>query len=95
MNVITLESEVYQEILNHFIEIKGMIDLKKKQSPLNETYLDISDTCQLLKISKRLLQQYRNDGVLNFSQIGGKIYFRASDINELLDSHYVDSKRKR
>ena len=95
MNVITIESEAFQNLTD---KISGLKDLFKNNincSPLTETWLDISETCQLLKISKRTLQYYRDNKFLNFSQIGGKIYFKATDIDSLLNSHYVDSKQKR
>jgi len=89
MEIIAIESQAFQEILNNLNEIKENIKLKSKQSPLSETWLDIQETCQLLKISKRTLQAYRDNGILPFSQIGGKIYFRASDIEDHLQKHYI------
>lgn len=89
MDIIAIESQAFQEILNNLNEIKENIKHKSKQSPLSETWLDIQETCQLLKISKRTLQAYRDNGILPFSQIGGKIYFRASDIEDHLQKHYI------
>lgn len=95
MNVITIESEAYQNWMDKLSDLENLLKNSKNCSPLSETWLDVSDVCMLLKISKRLLQSYRDNGVLNFTQIGGKIYFKASDVENLLNSHYVDSKRKR
>ena len=95
MDVITIESEAYQNGMDKLSEIEKLLKNSKNCSPLSETWLDVSDVCMLLKISKRLLQSYRDNGILSYSQVKGKIYFRSTDISELLDSHYVDSKRKR
>lgn len=54
-----------------------------------EIYLSGQDVCDLLHISKRTLQQYRDDKILPFIQIEGKIIFRESDILNLLESNYV------
>ena len=43
----------------------------------------------MLMISKRTLQTYRDRGILPFSQISRKIYYKASDIDEYLDRHYI------
>jgi hypothetical protein len=94
MEVITVEVRAYKELLQTISEIKSAVDSKNRSQPLSERWLDISETCILLKISKRTLQSYRDNKILSFSQIGGKIYFRASDIESLLNSHYVDSKIK-
>lgn len=52
-------------------------------------WLTSEEVCRLLKISKRTLQSYRDNGILPFSQIGRKIYYKASDIDDYLDAHYV------
>lgn len=54
-----------------------------------EIYLSGEDVCKLLHISKRTLQQYRDDNILPYVQIVGKIIFRQSDILELLERNYV------
>jgi len=89
MEIIAIESQAFQQIINNLNEIKENLHKKGNQSPLSETWLDIQETCQLLKISKRTLQSYRDNGILSFSQIAGKIYFRAADIEEHLKKHYI------
>ncbi|TSA33571.1 MAG: DNA-binding protein, partial [Porphyromonadaceae bacterium] len=34
---------------------------------------------KLLKISSRTLQSYRDNGILPFSKMGGKVFFKRSD----------------
>lgn len=89
MELVTFESEAYKEIISNINEIRSNLNNKGSNSPLSETWLDIQETCQLLKISKRTLQSYRDNGILPFSQIGGKIYFRAADIEDHLRKHYI------
>ena len=36
-------------------------------------WLDNQDVCQMLKVSRRTLQEYRNDGVLPYILLGGKV----------------------
>lgn len=55
-----------------------------------EIYLSGEDVCRLLHISKRTLQQYRDDNILPYVQIGGKIIFRQSDILAILERNYID-----
>ena len=79
----------YRKLNEKINNIDRKLDLKQGINPLTETWLDIQETCVLLKVSKRTLQNYRDNGILPFSQIGGKIYFKASDIEEHLNKHYV------
>jgi predicted site-specific integrase-resolvase len=40
--------------------------------------------CRALDLSKRALQNYRVNGIIPSSMLGGKVYFRESDIAELM-----------
>ena len=89
MQVITLTSEAYQQLINKIDAIEGSIKRISKINPLEDTWLDTQEVCQLLKISKRTLQSYRDNEILPYSKIGGKIYFKASDIEQHLEKHYT------
>ena len=43
--------------------------------------MDSQEVCQLLNITKRTLQSYRNKGIIAFSSVGGKFYYRPKDID--------------
>ncbi len=88
MNVITIESDAFKTITDSISEIKEIINAHSSNNQLTDKWLDIQETCNLLKISNRTLQNYRDTGILGFSQIGSKIYFKASDIEEHLKKHY-------
>ena len=88
MNVITIESEAFQQIVKSLEAIKEKLNKEKGTTPLQEVWMDNQDVCELLHISKRTLQHYRDSGKLPFSQIGAKIYYKASDIDTFLQSNY-------
>ena len=52
-----------------------------------EQYLTDRELSQRLKISRRTLQDYRNNGILPYRQLGGKILYRESDIERVLQSY--------
>lgn len=54
-----------------------------------EIYLSGEDVCKLLHISKRTLQHYRDNHILPYIQVEGKIIFRQSDILRVLEHNYV------
>lgn len=90
MNVITIESEAFKQIID---KLQGLEDkfIKMKidaQTPLSERWLDNQDIMLLLKISKRTLQAYRDDRKIPFSQVGNKIYYKASDVEKFLKKNY-------
>ena len=54
----------------------------------NEQYLTDKDLSRLLKISRRSLQDYRTEGKIPFYRMGGKILYKANDIEGFLAKRY-------
>jgi hypothetical protein len=48
----------------------------------------------LMSISVRTSQLWRDQELISYSQISGKIYYRMSDIQKLLDENYHKSITK-
>ena len=88
MEVITITTEAFQAIIDKIDKINDRLDLQEPAPMLNDRWLDIQEACFLLRISKRTLQSYRDSGILPFSQINGKIYFKAKDIENHLEMNY-------
>jgi Helix-turn-helix domain len=86
MEVITFETATFKELWNQVELIKQLIQQKEKH--FTEQWIDNQELMKLLKISKRTAQNYRDAGVLAFSQIGNKIYYKISDIDLLMKKHY-------
>ncbi len=95
MDLLTNEAEeiiVYRKMI---AQLKNRVEeiLKNYRPVMNgEIYLSGEDVCGLLHISKRTLQQYRDDNILPFIQIGGKIIYKESDIMTILEQNYIGSK---
>ncbi|WP_417266081.1 helix-turn-helix domain-containing protein [Brumimicrobium sp.] len=88
MQVITIESEAFQKLVNQLEAIQQKLNQQKETTPLSDVWMDNQDVCALLHVSKRTLQHYRDSGKLPFSQIGAKIYYKASDVDDFLESNY-------
>ena len=58
-----------------------------------ETYLTDSEASERLKVSRQTLQDYRNEGKIPFCRIGGKILYRSSDLQRMLDDSYREAYR--
>ena len=65
----------------------------KKPSISGESFYTDRDLSEKLKISRRSLQDYRNEGRIPFIRLGGKVLYRASDIDKLLDENYREKFR--
>jgi hypothetical protein len=88
MEVITIESQAYQELLKQLQEIKDQLSKKETASAPNP-WLDNKQVCKLFNLTTRQLQNYRDNGLLPFSQPKGKVYYKTSDIEAFFQKHYI------
>ena len=65
---------------------------KSRLERFNEAWIDGQDVMQTLHISKRTLQTLRDSEMLPYSRINGKFYYKVSDLENLLESNYSQSK---
>jgi len=97
MDLLTNETE---EIIAHkemITRLRNRIkEILKNYRPVmnGEIYLSGEEVCKLLHISKRTLQQYRNDKIVPYIQIGGKIIFKQADLLAVLENNYVTNISK-
>ena len=47
------------------------------------------EVCKALRIKKRTLQQYRDDGLVSYVTLPGKMLYKESDILALLQQNYI------
>ena len=66
---------------------------KSKASFGNERFLTDKEVSAWLKVSRRTLQDYRNNGVVSYYQLGGKILYKESDIESMLAANYWEAFR--
>ena len=56
--------------------------------------LDNIDIQKLFKISSRTASNWREEGILPYSQIKGKIYYKLSDIKKIIDENYINNRKR-
>lgn len=88
MSLITIETEAFQLLMKKMEEIESKLDTQIEPNALPEKWFDNQEVCQILHVSKRQLQFYRDTGQISYSQIGAKIYYRAQDLQDYLMKHY-------
>lgn len=90
-NVMTADDEHIAKALNALR--KGAKEVSRLaenyRPPLNgERYVTDKDLAERLKVSRRTLQEYRNDRKIPFVLFGGKVLYRETDIERILDENY-------
>jgi predicted DNA-binding transcriptional regulator AlpA len=59
-----------------------------------EKYMTDKELSGALRISRHTLWEYRNRGILPYYEIGGKILYKESDVEELMQRRYYESFKK-
>ena len=94
-NLITKDNEVVKFF---FFSLEQMLDniesrVENCKPTLNgERFLSDKEVSERLKMSRRTLQDYRTEGKIPYYQLGGgKILYRESDIEKMLNDSYFAS----
>ena len=99
MNKKHLPPSDFMELQNR----KAEIIIKKSANgtiPYNAIWIDNQEFMQLLRCSRKTSQNYRDRNLIGYSVIGandcgkgGRVYFRLSDVLELLEKNYKSKDR--
>lgn len=90
-NVITMESEAVAALLQKIRKESKWLSgfLESYSPPLDgERYLTDKEVAGLLRVSRRTLQEYRNNRVLPFILLAGKVLYPESGLQEVLEANY-------
>lgn len=90
-NVITMDTEDVTMLLQNVQKNSKWLSafLESYSPPLDgERYLTDKEVSELLRVSRRTLQEYRNNCVLPFILLGGKVLYPESGLREVLETNY-------
>jgi len=80
------------EVIENLSCILSKMDTRMMRRPLNnEFYLSDIELSKKLKISRSSLQDWRDEGRIPYYKICGKILYRESDIQALLEKGFRDT----
>lgn len=91
--IVNKETPEMKRLISGIREVsKRLREIAQTHRPLfgGEIYLTGREVCERLFVSPRTLQDYRDKGIILYTQIAGKILYRLSDINQLLQENYVN-----
>lgn len=92
--IITKDNSRMRQFFSLLDNIQTKIEelAENNRPPFNsERFLTDKELSDLLKISRRCLQDYRDQGRIAYIQLGGKILYKVSDIEKLLEDNYHEA----
>lgn len=94
MNILDNKSPQISSFFMALDELSNTIQqvLQNRTPHLNgEKYLTNKDVCQMLHISTRTLQDWRDTGKIPFIRIKGKILYRESEVLRWLSENHISN----
>ena len=83
---LVLITREFLKVLKRMDELE--IALTEKQKNPEVVFIDNAEFLAIMNISKRTAQRWRDDGYINFSMVGYKIYYLMSDVRLLIERNY-------
>lgn len=94
MEVITIDSKAFNEIMSKLNNISESLSSKEKIMNEEKEWVDSFEVCSYLHISSRTLQRLRHKGTIKYTPIGGKNYYQISEIRRMLEEKLIRSKKE-
>jgi hypothetical protein len=63
--------------------------LQQDQKQIADPILTTEQLMKTLAVSRRCVQSWRDSGMIEFSAVKGKFYYRLSAIERMLDAHLI------
>lgn len=93
---LNMEADDMQVVLSAISGVSKRIkEVGQTHKPLfgGEHFLTGKEVCDRLYISPRTLQDYRDRGIIPYTQFAGKILYKASDSEKMLKDNYREQKQ--
>ncbi len=85
MEIRMIEGKTFEKLKICITDLLAQIDTLYTE-PENG-WLDNQAVCRILSVSKRTLQAFRDKGLIPYSQIGHKCFYRQEDVKEFLEKN--------
>lgn len=91
MEIITKDNAnviAFLKTLDKIVDKVEQVTMNWRPALNGERFLTDCEVSERLKISRRALQDYRNQGKIPYLYLGGKILYRESDLERVLEKAY-------
>lgn len=89
VTMVVLPQSEWNEVKDNLQDIKNLISQKGTNS---DEWIPSQEARDMLGVSQKTWQTYRDNREISFSQRGRKIYVLKSDIDRFIKKHYIKSK---
>ena len=84
--IVNVEAQTWEAMMSRFEAFTQRVEtLCEGQDKSLQKWLDNQDVCQILNVSKRTLQTYRDNGTLAYTQINHKVFYKPKDVEKVIE----------
>lgn len=89
MEIIAIQKSALDGMKN---ELRELLEITKSATEKyatifkQENWLDNQEVCLMMNITKRTLQTYKDKGILSYSRLNRKNYYKLSDVMALMEA---------
>jgi len=92
MEIRMIEGKTFEKLKSCITDLLAQIETLYTEP--DNGWLDNQAVCRILNISKRSLQTFRDKGLIPYSQIGHKCFYRQEDVKEFLERNRTPVNKK-
>lgn len=92
MEIVSIEKNAFHEMQARFSVFVAQMKEMCRRNEVKKVgdWLDSDEVCEMLTISPRTLQSLRYKGILGYSQIQHKTYYKLDDVVELVKNNKIE-----
>ncbi|SNV31913.1 Helix-turn-helix domain [Chryseobacterium taklimakanense] len=93
MEAIILSKDQFEQLIAKIDDINERLQSTNPRK--TETYLNNKQFMEMMDVSLRTAQTWRDEGRITFSQVGNKIYYKLSDVEKFMQDYRNSAFAKR
>lgn len=92
MAMVVVPQSVWEGVKDDLQEVKELL-IKKNTEDAGNEWIESVKARQMLGVSPKTWQTYRDRRIIPFAQIGRKILVKKADLDAFMDAHYISPSK--
>lgn len=92
MAMVVVPQSVWEGVKDDLQQIKELL-IKKNSEKVENEWIESVEARQMLGVSPKTWQTYRDRRIIPFAQIGRKILVKRADLDAFMDAHYISPSK--
>lgn len=95
MKYVAIDNQALKLVTDRIYKLAYLVEklYTEDAQKVQDIWIENTELAQVLHLSLKTLQSYRERGVIGYSIVGRKIYYKRSDIAEFLKSNRISQKQ--